>query len=711
MKRLAIGVALMLVSAACTGDASTATTGAVPDSTVATTTVTQVPTTEPLPPTTTTSTTTTSPPPWTIPVGSGTQVRGLHMTGNNTTMSATNDADQWYWTDHFGFPDIETLSNIPDEWLDWARDVNANWVGISILLSVSDTSDSTVSAEYSWGEWGAPTFTDQQLSALIGPLREHGFNVYMTLALDTYPWEANPAGAFGNPNPDSYWGGIDHSEWRWNPSHPEHETFLAEFFETYTQQAVHFAEIAEREGVSLFSLGNEMPDLFNVVASPTNGPGYRDELVSMVDAVRAVYDGQLTYNQFHGVLEQYGRQGWPLDRDQLWEVLGLDVIGLSWYMQLVDRVPTEVLGVPVLEQAWREIYEELLVTLADRHPDLPVMLTEFGYVNSIVAPYNPNIASFLPMCFEDGDGDGDHDGNQTRANALAAFFNVADEYPGIVDGVFLWGNMIGTDQEWLGLVSRRTWIGTRGPGEDVVREGFSDWRGAVSTDAPPTPDVSASDLRPMMCVDSDTTLTQDYFGDVVITADDVTLNCDGHEILGSAPSPPFMPGLRHAGIELTGRSGVTVENCVVSGFEYGFWVLESNSNRFIGNDASNNGTGFVLSYSASNELRDNQANNNTSIGFDLGEVSWLPPPRSASGVRHSSDNTLIGNTADNNGSIGFRSWGMSSNNTFEDNRACGSGSGIDAREAWDILGFPPSGEEYPPSTYVGNEFCVSDEWE
>ena len=84
--------------------------------------------------------------------------------------------------------------------------------------------------------------------------RAHGFNVYMTLAIESFEKEdeldavEHPAPRFqlGDPGyPDT---GVpdDHlyctcarqihpDFWPWRPSHPDHERFVAEFWESYAQ--------------------------------------------------------------------------------------------------------------------------------------------------------------------------------------------------------------------------------------------------------------------------------------------------------------------------------------------------------------------------------------------------------------------------------------------------------------------------------------------
>ncbi len=451
----ALGVALMLLISACSGDNASKTPDPATSTALSTTTTTaEPPTTSATEPPTTT--TTTSSPPWTIPTGPGTQVRGLDISGN------------------YGLNRRNGISDPPEEWFEWMRDMNANWVGISLALYVPDLADPTVTRRDS--------FTDQELIDFISQVRERGFEVYMTLAFENVYDDIglaahNPRWAFGDPTAmwmsDVYpeW---DPAEWRWDPKHPEHEAYVAEFFATYTQQAVHFAELAEAQGVGMLALGAETGRLFNV--SPDRAE-YRDELVAMVAAVREVYTGLLTYKEVSYLQDiGYGRE-WPPGRDELWEALDLDVIGMSWWYPLVTENPTEVLDVAVLEQGWREIFDTRLVPMAERHPDLPIIILELGYSNTIAAPFKPNIDLWELFVFEDADRDGVNDGNLTQANSFQAFFNVESEYPGVVDGVLVWDAHVGTAEQFAEQTMARILLTMRSePAGSVVREAFNDWR-------------------------------------------------------------------------------------------------------------------------------------------------------------------------------------------------------------------------------------------
>jgi len=162
-----------------------------------------------------------------------------------------------------------------------------------------------------------------------------------------------------------------------------------------------------------------------------------------------------------------------------------------------------------------------------------------------------------------------------------------------------------------------------------------------------------------LTITTDTTLTEDHFGEIVIDADGVTLDGDGHMVIGPGPDifiwDPNMEDLSWPiGILIEGRTGVTVKNCHVTGFGDGFFLNDSDGNTLKANTANDNAfIGFILSSSSNNILLNNTANGNgDGAGFAL---------------ERSFGNTLKGNTAKDNDQ-GF-TLEESSGNIFEANMA------------------------------------------
>jgi parallel beta-helix repeat protein len=122
-----------------------------------------------------------------------------------------------------------------------------------------------------------------------------------------------------------------------------------------------------------------------------------------------------------------------------------------------------------------------------------------------------------------------------------------------------------------------------------------------------------------LLVTSDTTLRDDHQGSVEVEADDVTLDCAGHTVSGPGTRAESEYGF--IGILLDGRTGVTVRNCRVSGFDYGILLTArlgsgSDWNRLIDNAVSGNSvSGVGVNESEHNVLSGNIASSNGRNGF------------------------------------------------------------------------------------------------
>ena len=121
---------------------------------------------------------------------------------------------------------------------------------------------------------------------------------------------------------------------------------------------------------------------------------------------------------------------------------------------------------------------------------------------------------------------------------------------------------------------------------------------------------AASATSGTLFVASDTTLTEDHNGSIVIAENNVTLDCAGFQVIG----PDQLDG-----IHLQGRSGVTVQNCHVGGFLVGIKLDGSSGNYIIGNTSTgNDGNGIFLSDSSGNVVRDNASHDRRARGLQEG---------------------------------------------------------------------------------------------
>ena len=384
---------------------------------------------------------------------------------------------------------------IPAEYIDWLHGLHANWILISVALHVEDSLDSTVSRETGRGRQ-VPTWQDDSLRQLIREFRQHGFDVYVTLAFEAHEarrHSARPVARWllGDPAPPHTGGAPPHEppiapeNWPWRPDHPDHRRFTAGFWETYTAQAVHFARIAEDEGARLYSLGTESDRLFRSRPDPADPArpesGYMhndfgDELRDMVSRVRAVYSGRLTYDMQPLALLHADHYGMGSGAGHLWEDLDLDIVGVSGWPPLTETAPTAVMSVRELEAAYEEVFRTYLVPLAGRNPGRALVFTEYHAMDVVEAPADTanGARAGEPRVFTDADRNGLDDGEETQANIFEAFFHASERHPGIVNGAFFWDNWITTEELWQEWAAGRRNFYIRGKlAEAVVRDAYA----------------------------------------------------------------------------------------------------------------------------------------------------------------------------------------------------------------------------------------------
>jgi len=142
---------------------------------------------------------------------------------------------------------------------------------------------------------------------------------------------------------------------------------------------------------------------------------------------------------------------------------------------------------------------------------------------------------------------------------------------------------------------------------------------------------------------------------ITIGVGGITLNCAGHTISGTGSYKGIIIGTKRIAI-----AGVTVENCNVTEFEYGFVLGPgSHANILTENTASGNDYGFYLVRDYGNTLTGNTANENKVYGFYVFRSTSI----------YSGQNSLSGNTANGNGKDGFYLDSTSKNTIITGNTA------------------------------------------
>ena len=377
-------------------------------------------------------------------------LRSIHIAGNW-------GANRYHAVEAWDPDGIEPL--IPLDYVEYLRGLHVDWVGISVALHYEDSMDSTVERAYS-PDLNVPTFSDGALRQMIREFREHDFHVYLTLAFESH--EAYPAARpaqrwqLGDPGdpvtgvpPDDpiHAGPILPEHWPWRPSHPDHIRFVREFWQTYTEQALHFAAIAQEEGVRLYSLGTETDRLFRTRSADYHWTNdFYPELRNLVDSVRLAYDGLLTYDMhYSAITEEWYASG----SRHLWEDLDLDVVGVSAWFPLVETPPATVPDVDGLRREYERIFRDHVVPLAAENTGRPIVFTEYGSIDTVEAPADPSgFPETAEFTFSDMNGNGVDDGRETQANIFQALFETMDRYPGLVYGAFFWDNWIASNEDW-----------------------------------------------------------------------------------------------------------------------------------------------------------------------------------------------------------------------------------------------------------------------
>jgi hypothetical protein len=340
------------------------------------------------------------------------------------------------------------------------------------------------------GTWTPCSFADADLTDFIGRARARGFKVYLTLAFEA-SWDIdNPASptchtaAYKMPR---WWLGapqlpdgaasnqcISPGDWWWNPSHPDHAARTQVFWSSYQQVAAGVAALAERTGVELFSLGTETENLFRTRAgSGAYTNHFRSQLQAMVDAVRANYGGAITYDQHFQVWESPAQYGGGAGSFDLFDDLGLDVVGISAYFTLVSAPPGAVMQVSALEAAWEDVFQRILVPMRSRYANKPIVFTEVGYVDDVNAPYNQQSNAGTPKpAHAEGVAT---PGQQQQANIYQAFFNTNARHGDLVGGTFWWGNEYFPYN--LAVCGTVDWgLYCNAPARQVVASAYAQWR-------------------------------------------------------------------------------------------------------------------------------------------------------------------------------------------------------------------------------------------
>ena len=80
---------------------------------------------------------------------------------------------------------------------------------------------------------------------------------------------------------------------------------------------------------------------------------------------------------------------------------------------------------------------------------------------------------------------------------------------------------------------------------------------------------------------------------IVVERDNIIIDGAGYTLEGTGAYP-------YKGVDLSGRSNVTIKNTIITKFYYGILLSSSSNNSIFGNNIANNGFGIGLGYSFNN---------------------------------------------------------------------------------------------------------------
>ena len=369
------------------------------------------------------------------------------------------------------------INSLPQEYFDYLKELNVNWVGISVALHYENSMDSSVERKYDSVE--ITTFEDSALVNFINKCKAEGFHVYLTLAFEALEAENDndmpaPRWILGDPNGANELSEIKQENWPWDIEHQDHTTFISDFWQSYTAQAVHFAELAQASGVELFSLGTETDRLFRSRAGDGWPNDFSTNIQTMVSEVKDVYDGLISYDM--GYHTTTATDFYGIGSNNLWQDSNLDVVGVSAYYPLVNSSPTQVLSVEELETYWRNIFDNYLVPLRNKNPLKPILFLEFGYVDSINSAFEPASEAFITKVLIDNNSNNLDDGEEAQRNILQAFYQVRAEYPDVISGTFLWDNYISDAEGWDNSFGKLRSFSFRDKlSEELIKNTYKNW--------------------------------------------------------------------------------------------------------------------------------------------------------------------------------------------------------------------------------------------
>jgi parallel beta-helix repeat protein len=196
------------------------------------------------------------------------------------------------------------------------------------------------------------------------------------------------------------------------------------------------------------------------------------------------------------------------------------------------------------------------------------------------------------------------------------------------------------------------------------------------------------------------TFTSDISGSLIVQKDDIIINGASHFLQGTGSE---------VGIDLSGRTNVTVSSVNLKTFDYAIYLSSSHHITISRNNITDSSDGIWISDSSSNNIRGNNITTNQYEGIYLLDSS----NNSVSGndittnigdgvyLLSSSNNTISGNNINSNGFDGIASYYSSGNRIFHNSFISNFEQAYSesSTDSWDN-GYPSSGNYWNDYTGV-----------
>jgi Ca2+-binding RTX toxin-like protein len=199
------------------------------------------------------------------------------------------------------------------------------------------------------------------------------------------------------------------------------------WFDSYKAMMVEYAKVAQEAGAAMICVGTEMDSMIDPSKVCSDGKSYTQKWVEIIEAVRAVYSGKVTYAATYGTVKDVG----------FWDQV--DYIGVDAY------IPSSTVNDPTVDQivdAWTKPHfnpwirdtlhggksvVEYYKALSEQYGK-KVIFTEVGYKSMDGANKDPGVFG--------GSGTVDL---QEQVDCYTALYKVMENYGGQwLAGSFLW---------------------------------------------------------------------------------------------------------------------------------------------------------------------------------------------------------------------------------------------------------------------------------